>query len=61
MNLSEAKTLVELLHPGFREIAKTAMERVSESVADALAESNRKTREQIEELSARIERLEKNG
>jgi polyhydroxyalkanoate synthesis regulator phasin len=58
MNLNEAKILVELLLPTIKQITQAAMDRVSEAVGDALAESNRKTNAQLAEIVARIERLE---
>jgi hypothetical protein len=59
MNVSEAKFLVELLHPGFKQIAQAAMDNVSEAVAAALKESRENTDRQLREIVARLERLEK--
>lgn len=59
MNLSETKLLVELLHPGFKQIAAAAMDRVSESVADALKQSRENTDRQLQEIIKRLEALEK--
>jgi hypothetical protein len=58
MNLQEAKTLIELMYPGIKEIVQAATDNVSRAVGDALAESNRKTNAQLAEIIARIERLE---
>lgn len=58
MNLQEAKTLIELLQPGFKAITQAAMDNVSHAVADALSQSEKKTQEQIAQLAARIAALE---
>lgn len=61
MNLSEAKLLIELLYPGIKEIVSAAMGSVSEAVADALKQSRLKTEDQLKEIVARLEALEKRG
>ncbi|MCR6651247.1 MAG: hypothetical protein NVV73_07050 [Cellvibrionaceae bacterium] len=60
MNLSDAKCLIELLHPGFVEIARTAMDRVAEATGEELEKSRKQTDGQLEEIRARLEILEKN-
>lgn len=58
MNLQEIKTLLELLYPGIKEITQAATDNVSRAVGDALSKSEKKTQEQIAQLSARIAALE---
>jgi polyhydroxyalkanoate synthesis regulator phasin len=60
MNLNEAKTLIELLLPSVKEIVQAATDNVSRAVADALAESEKRTEEKIAQLTARVAALEKN-
>lgn len=59
MTLSEAKQLIELILPSVKEVVAAGMDNVSHAVADALSQSEKKTQEQIAQLSARVAALEK--